>query len=923
MAISLRACGSWAAVNATTQTVTLPTHQAGDMLIVRAACKPYTASITCSTTGWNPVGDGYANGSTANGNGLGSLMHRAFYKIAESSSETDPVIDWGTTAAPGGAVALSYQKGTGEGWATPTGAGGGDSTARTSQTCTISSHISVTAGDMVDFFLAWCDNYASTSPTITQTGVTYNTVSEQPAAALSSSTSNDMAADGGYRLASSGTSSAAAVVTATFGNSEQGGAWQTRLRVAPATTAPAELASFSATAFGATNSITATAGLASATLSIPTGGGTTYSEQVLALSPAGYWRLGETSGTTAEDATTNNNDLTYVDSPVLGEAGALAGDSDTGVKLVAALDSATYSGTAVTLTAPYSIEYWAKGSAKSYGRVKVNSSAQPLFGPFWGTNCEPINYLQSSNYAYFSSTTHADGNWHHFVHVVTGDAAGDIVNSKIYLDGTSLTRGTTVQTNAPLVPNGSIEIDHLTTGLADIWFDELAVYDFELSESQVQANYNLGYNGPASGGGVIVAPNAPLASATVTAFEPPFAASTVAPAGLATVTVEAYGASTAETANAGLASATISAPVATAGVSPSVSTPAVTVSAYGVTDTVQATAGLASAAITANPALLRRAPADQVSASVSAFQPTPTVKPSVQTPAATVSALAPSVHVVAQAGLATVSVTAFGAGATVRPTVPLSSVAVASFGTSDTVKATAGLASASATAFGATDTVTAQAGLASFEVSAQEATAQTAVFTVAEAGLATVTVEAYGAAPAMSAAAPLASASFSAQAVSASAAAPAGLASVNVSAYGSSVAETANAGLASVEVTAQEATAQVAGHTIAHAGLATVTVEAYGATEVVVASAGLASIDVTAVQPSVIVGGHTIAEAGLASVAFVSLDATTTTTTAVAVVEEEVGGRGRRRKGDDDYEDLSIPNARRMLMIVVTITETS
>lgn len=228
----MRAAEEWVAVNATTQTVSLPTHAAGDMLIVRAACKPYTATITCSTTGWNPVGNQYTNGTTANGNGTGSLAFRTFYKIAESASETNPVIAWGTTAAPGGAVAISYQKGSDEFWITPTGAGGGDSTARTSQTCTISSHISVTAGDMIDFWLAWCDNYASTNPTITQTGVTYDTVAEYPATALSSATSNDMAADGGYRLASSGTSSAAAVVTATFGNSEEGGAWQTRLRVA-------------------------------------------------------------------------------------------------------------------------------------------------------------------------------------------------------------------------------------------------------------------------------------------------------------------------------------------------------------------------------------------------------------------------------------------------------------------------------------------------------------------------------------------------------------------------------------------------------------------------------------------------------------------------------------------------------------------
>lgn len=247
MAISPRNAGSWADSNATTQTVTLPTHASGDMLIVRAACKPYTATITCSTEGWNPVGNQYTNGTTANGNGVGSLAFRSFYKIATSASETSPVVAWGTTSAPGAAVAIVYQKGAAEDWVTPTGAGGGDATARTSQTCTISSHISVTAGDLIDFWLAWCDNYAATVPSITQTGISaWQSVVEYPDAALSTATSNDMAADGGYRIATTGTSSAAAVVTATFGNSEQGGAWQTRLRV----TAAAPTGTFAMTVTG-------------------------------------------------------------------------------------------------------------------------------------------------------------------------------------------------------------------------------------------------------------------------------------------------------------------------------------------------------------------------------------------------------------------------------------------------------------------------------------------------------------------------------------------------------------------------------------------------------------------------------------------------------------------------------------------------
>jgi len=56
-----------------------------------------------------------------------------------------------------------------------------------------------------------------------------------------------------------------------------------------------------------------------------------YRDAVLALLPAGYWRLGESSGTVAADVSGHGLTGTYVGAPTLGAAGALAGDSDTGM----------------------------------------------------------------------------------------------------------------------------------------------------------------------------------------------------------------------------------------------------------------------------------------------------------------------------------------------------------------------------------------------------------------------------------------------------------------------------------------------------------------------------------------------------------------------------------------------------------------
>jgi hypothetical protein len=268
MAITPRAVGAWAVSNATTQVVTLPTHVAGDMLIVRTIRKPFTNpdDTVVNDAGWAAVATGVANGATANGNGVGSMGFKAFYKTAASNAETNPTVTWGTTSAPGAAVAVTYQKGAGESWVTPTGNGGGDATARTSQTSTIATHISVTVGDLVDFFRGQCDDSgALTVPTITQSGVTYDTVTEYPATALLDGTSNDIAADGGYRTATAGTSSAAAVVTGTSAASEQHGAWMTRLRVIAADEGPAEVATATGAALQPAAGVAPAGGMATAT----------------------------------------------------------------------------------------------------------------------------------------------------------------------------------------------------------------------------------------------------------------------------------------------------------------------------------------------------------------------------------------------------------------------------------------------------------------------------------------------------------------------------------------------------------------------------------------------------------------------------------------------------------------------------------
>lgn len=238
--ISLRTAGSWVAATATTQTVTLPTHATGDMLLVRVGFKHAVmpTTVTCGTAGWAKIGE--KNGGTnISGNGTGSVQVATFWKQAASASETNPVITFNAgivAATPSCAVALAYQKGASAVWDTPVGDGTAIAAA-TSIADSIDTHISATVGDLIDEFHVTNDNTTLTVPTFTQTGLTLDTVAESPATALTDATSNDISADGCYRKVTAGTSSAAAAIAGTNSVADEGAGWTTRLRVAAAAVA--------------------------------------------------------------------------------------------------------------------------------------------------------------------------------------------------------------------------------------------------------------------------------------------------------------------------------------------------------------------------------------------------------------------------------------------------------------------------------------------------------------------------------------------------------------------------------------------------------------------------------------------------------------------------------------------------------------
>src|SRR6202163_2124180 len=90
---------------------------------------------------------------------------------------------------------------------------------------------------------------------------------------------------------------------------------------------------------------------------------TGYSGTILADSPIAYWRLGETSGITAADASGHGNAGTYTGAAgayTLGQPGALFGDADPATKLDGLAGHVVVPNSASLQTNQVSIELWIK-----------------------------------------------------------------------------------------------------------------------------------------------------------------------------------------------------------------------------------------------------------------------------------------------------------------------------------------------------------------------------------------------------------------------------------------------------------------------------------------------------------------------------------------------------------------------------------
>lgn len=298
-----------------------------------------------------------------------------------------------------------------------------------------------------------------------------------------------------------------------------------------------------------------------------------YSDAVLALSPNRYYRLGETSGTTAVDAAGASNG-TYTNSPTLNQTGPLNGDSDPAV-LFDGTNDYVACGSAVAATTEVCLMGWYKrGASNADSRQVIAANGSSNYWLWVSFNSGTLNLSgEYTGFPELSASVDLSSGWHFLVGQRT--AAGDF---ELYVDGVLEAQAAK---GAASSASGNLEIGR---GFGGFWtrgyIDEVAVWDNALDAADIADLYDIGING---GGADTFTATAAVTRSNSTAsgaagFVQPFFEATAAvtrgastASGAATNTAPTYTASAAPSRAATTASgaATFEAPVYTASAAPS------------------------------------------------------------------------------------------------------------------------------------------------------------------------------------------------------------------------------------------------------------------------------------------------------------------------------------------------------------------
>ena len=209
-----------------------------------------------------------------------------------------------------------------------------------------------------------------------------------------------------------------------------------------------------------------------------------YRTEVLGTSGlVSYWRLGETSGTTAADSKGANRGR-YRNGVALGRPSALLHDANPS----AGFDSANdYVGVADHASLDsgdsFTLEAWVKRSSASHATNTVLSKGSSCWRLSFVNNVLTLTKSGSGTVATASVPTTDTSGFHH---VVAAKSGGTV---RLYIDGVDRTGAVTNRTIASSSPGPNIGRHTAGTEYFAGLIDEAAIYNAALGEAQVQQHF--------------------------------------------------------------------------------------------------------------------------------------------------------------------------------------------------------------------------------------------------------------------------------------------------------------------------------------------------------------------------------------------------------------------------------------------------
>ncbi|HEV8606351.1 MAG TPA: right-handed parallel beta-helix repeat-containing protein [Tepidisphaeraceae bacterium] len=225
----------------------------------------------------------------------------------------------------------------------------------------------------------------------------------------------------------------------------------------------------------------------------PTLLGSEYQNVVGADSPYAYYRLGEAAGTTAFDATSNHRDGTFVNGVVLGQPGAVSGNSDTAMRLDGTNDFVQLPSGFADFSNGITMEAWVNPTNQAnFSRIFNLGSGQGndliLVGRY-STTADTL-FVQTYNGTTAGTTLTFGGildlnRWTHLAVSIT--QSGSV---QVYKNGRLVGSGQTAALrNVTRTSNTIGKSDYPTDAYFAGGIDEAAIYDKTLSADRIASHF--------------------------------------------------------------------------------------------------------------------------------------------------------------------------------------------------------------------------------------------------------------------------------------------------------------------------------------------------------------------------------------------------------------------------------------------------